>query len=65
MCDQSDDFPEWYVDDVNGVWKQHNGCDCNVFTCMFALLLYVDQPIYFDQKLIIGNSAGTQLYCKF
>ena len=54
-CDCFGDFPEWSVDDMNAVTKQVNGCYCGIFTCMFVILLSVDQPIYFDQKFISGK----------
>ena len=54
---RSGDFPEWSVDDVNDVPQKRSGCDGGVFTCMFALLLSVDQTICFYQKFINGQEC--------
>ena len=50
-------FPEWSVDNVNDVVQQGNGCGFGVFTCMFALLLYVDQPLSFYQQFVNGKEC--------
>ena len=54
-CDCTGNFPEWYVDDVNYFPQQGKGCDCGIFTFMFAILLYVYQPLYFDKQFIHGQ----------
>ena len=56
-CDRSGDFPELYVDNVNDVPQQGNGLNCGVFTCMFALLIYVDINLSFDKQLINGQEC--------
>ena len=54
VCDFCGDFPEFSVGDLNDVPQQGNVCDYGVFTCIFALLLSVDQPLSFDQQFING-----------
>ena len=41
--------------------QQVDGCYCGVFTCMFALLLYVDRPLSFDQKLFKGQECRNRI----
>ena len=64
-CDYSGAFTEWYVDDVNDVPQQLNGWNGRVFTCMFALLLSVERPIYFDQKFINGKECRNRIGLSF
>ena len=56
-CGLSGGFPECSVDNVNDVVQQGNGCSFGVCTCMFALLLYVDQTLSFYQQLINGKEC--------
>ena len=42
---------------MNDTTQQGSCCNCGIFTYMGALLLPVDRPISFDQKLIIGQEC--------
>ena len=60
-CDLSGDSPEWSVDYVNDFPQKDNGCNCGLFTCMLAPLIYVDLPLYFDKKLINGKECRNRI----
>ena len=56
---KSGDLPDkenWTIlNSVDGVPLQHNGCDCAVFTLMYADFLSLDRPLSFDQNYITNG----------